>query len=171
VISLARILLLPPIVLLLWEGTDAAGVLAAALFAIGGISDRLDGYLARRFDQRTATGAWLDPLSDKVFVIVPAVALSVLDRFPWWVTAIFIAREVAVTWLRWRLDRSGGVSMPASLPAKLKTLLQLMAVGGAMLPLPSWLEPVEAVLIVAAAGLTLYTGVEYFVTTRHRRGV
>lgn len=161
--------MLPPIVLLLWQGTDASGIAAAALFALGGLTDRLDGYLARRFDQRTATGAWLDPLSDKVFVVVPAIALSMLDRFPWWATTIFVAREVAVTVLRWRLDQRGGVSMPASVVAKFKTLVQLMAVGGAMLPLPSWLVPVEDALTVAAAAITLYTGIEYFITTRHRR--
>lgn len=170
VVSIARMLLLPPIVVLLWRDTDMTNVLAAALFAVGGLTDRLDGYLARRFDQRTATGAWLDPLADKIFVVVPAVALSLLGRFPWWATIIFVAREVAVTWLRWRLERSGGVSMPASFPAKLKTLLQLMAVGAAMLPLPGWLEPIAAALIVAATAITVYTGAEYFLTTRHRRG-
>ncbi len=169
VISIVRMLLLPVIVLLLNLETDATDVAAAAVFALGGFSDGLDGYLARRFDQRTSTGAWLDPLSDKVFVVVPAIALSMLGRFPWWATAVFLAREVAVTLLRWRLDRLGGVSMPASAPAKFKTLLQLMAVGGAMLPLPGWLETVESGLIYASAALTLYTGAEYFLTTRHRR--
>jgi CDP-diacylglycerol--glycerol-3-phosphate 3-phosphatidyltransferase len=169
VISIVRMLLLPVIVVLLNRETDATDVAAAAVFAIGGMSDGLDGYLARRFDQRTATGAWLDPLSDKVFVIVPAIALSMLGRFPWWVTAVFVARETAVTWLRWNLERRGRVSMPASGPAKLKTWLQLLAVGGAMLPLPGWLEVVETGLTLSAAALTLYTGAEYFLTTRHRR--
>jgi CDP-diacylglycerol--glycerol-3-phosphate 3-phosphatidyltransferase len=169
VISIVRLLLLPIIVLLLLRETDATDVAAAAVFAVGAFTDRLDGYLARRFDQRTATGAWLDPLSDKIYVVVPAVALSMLGRFPWWVTVVFAVREAAVTWLRWRLDKQGRVSMPASGPAKLKTLSQLVAVGGAMLPLPGWLEAVETALILISAALTIYTGAEYFLTTRHRR--
>ena len=82
VISIVRLLLLPVIVLLLLRETDGTDVAAAAVFAVGAFTDRLDGYLARRFDQRTATGAWLDPLSDKIFVVVPAIALSMLDRVP-----------------------------------------------------------------------------------------
>jgi CDP-diacylglycerol--glycerol-3-phosphate 3-phosphatidyltransferase len=169
VISIVRLLLLPIIVLLLLRETDAADVAAASVFAVGAFTDRLDGYLARRFDQRTATGAWLDPLSDKIYVVVPEIALSMLGRFPWWVTIVFAVREAAVTWLRWRLDKQGRVSMPASGPAKLKTLSQLVAVGGAMLPLPGWLEAVETGLILISAALTIYTGAEYFLTTRHRR--
>src|SRR4029077_12807166 len=99
-------------------------------------SDFLDGYLARRHGMTTATGAWLDPLSDKLLVAIPAVVLSLRGEFPWWATAVIVARELAVTWLRWRLDQRGGVSMPASRVAKLKTVSQLAGVGPPLLPFP-----------------------------------
>jgi CDP-diacylglycerol---glycerol-3-phosphate 3-phosphatidyltransferase len=73
-----------------------------------------------------------------------------------------------VTWLRWRLDQGGGVSMPASRVAKLKTVSQLTAVGMAIAPSPtSWDGIVLAVTVVAVV-LTVYSGVEYFLTTRHQ---
>jgi CDP-diacylglycerol--glycerol-3-phosphate 3-phosphatidyltransferase len=168
VVSVVRLLLLPVIVWLLIRRSDAASWLAVGLFAVGALSDGLDGYLARRHAMKTTTGAWLDPLSDKVFVAVPAVVLSGLGEFPWWATVVIVVRELAVTLLRWRLDARGGVSLPASLPAKAKTVIQLSAVGLAMMPLPEAWEPVVLAVVVAAVGLTVYTGAEYFFTTRHR---
>ena len=134
-ISVGRILLIPVVVWLVFRDTDGAAWLAVFLYAVGSFSDGLDGYLARRHDMKSATGAWLDPLSDKIFVVVPAAVLSSIGEFPWWATVVFAVREVAVTLLRWWLDRHGGVSMPASFPAKAKTVVQLAAVGLAMMPL------------------------------------
>jgi CDP-diacylglycerol--glycerol-3-phosphate 3-phosphatidyltransferase len=168
-ISVIRILLIPVIVWLVLRDDEAATAwFATALYAIGGLSDGLDGYLARRHDMKTATGAWLDPLSDKIFVVAPAIALSAVGEFPWWATAVFAIREAAVTALRWYLDRHGGVTMPASFPAKTKTVAQLAAVGLAMMPLTPAFDGFEFVVTVAAATLTIYTGAEYFLTTRHR---
>jgi CDP-diacylglycerol--glycerol-3-phosphate 3-phosphatidyltransferase len=170
VVSVVRIALIPVIAWLIALNTTGARWAAAVIFAIGAASDFLDGYLARRHEMTTATGAWLDPLSDKLFVAVPAIVLSVRGEFPWWATIVIVTRELAVTWLRWRLDRSGGVSMPASKVAKTKTVTQLLAIGMTIAPLPEgWDQVVLAVTIVAVV-LTLYSGVEYFLTTRHRVG-
>jgi len=168
VVSVVRLLLLPFIVWLVARRTDAASWVAVGVFAAGAFSDGVDGYLARRHGMKTATGAWLDPLSDKVFVAVPAVVLSIIGEFPWWATVVIVAREVAVTLLRWRLDARGGVSMPASFPAKTKTVSQLSAVGLAMMPLSAAWDPLVVGMTVLAVALTVYTGGEYFFTTRHR---
>ncbi len=168
VISVVRILLIPAIVLLIVRDTDAALWLAAAIFTVGAASDFLDGYLARRHQLKTATGAWLDPLSDKLFVAIPAIVLSIRGAFPWWATAVIVAREVAVTWLRWRLDQGGGVSMPASRVAKLKTASQLVAIGLSIAPLGETWDAAVLVVTVVAVALTLYSGWEYFFTGRHR---
>jgi len=167
-ISIARIALIAPVCWLVLSETSAASWTAVALYLVGSLSDGLDGYLARRHDMKTATGAWLDPLSDKIFVVVPAVALSAIGQFPWWATAVFAAREISVTLLRWYLDARGGVTMPASFPAKAKTVVQLTAVGLAMMPLPSGFADFELVMTSMAVALTVYTGAEYFLTTRHR---
>jgi CDP-diacylglycerol---glycerol-3-phosphate 3-phosphatidyltransferase len=168
VVSVVRIALIPVIVWLITVDTEASRWIATAIFTVGAASDFLDGYLARRHGMTTSTGAWLDPLSDKLFVAVPAIVLSIRGEFPWWATVVIVAREVAVTWLRWRLDQGGGVSMPASMVAKTKTVLQLFAIGMTIAPLGSAWDPVVLVVTIAAVVLTLYSGFEYFFTSRHR---
>ena len=167
VLSIGRIALIPIVVLLV--GTDRAETrwIALVVFVVGALSDLVDGYLARRHEMTTDVGAWLDPLSDKLFVIVPALALSFRDEFPWWATAVIVLREVAVSLLRWRLDQRG-VSMPASRAGKAKTFSQILAVGLAIAPLSPDLDPVVFAVIVAAVVLTVASGLEYLFTERHR---
>jgi CDP-diacylglycerol--glycerol-3-phosphate 3-phosphatidyltransferase len=115
----------------------------------------------------TSVGAWLDPLSDKLFVIAPAVALSARGGFPWWATAVIVSREVAVSLLRWRLDQRG-ISLPASRAGKAKTFSQIIAVGLAIAPLSSELDPLVLASVVIAVTLTVVSGLEYLFTERHR---
>jgi CDP-diacylglycerol--glycerol-3-phosphate 3-phosphatidyltransferase len=168
VVSVVRIALIPVIAWLIVKDTEQARWAATVIFTVGAASDFLDGYLARRHGMTTATGAWLDPLSDKLFVAIPAIVLSLRGEFPWWATVVIVARELAVTWLRWRLDQGGGVSMPASNVAKTKTVLQLFAIGMTIAPLPEPWDPVVLAVTIVAVALTLYSGIEYFITTRHR---
>jgi CDP-diacylglycerol--glycerol-3-phosphate 3-phosphatidyltransferase len=168
VLSIGRIALIPVVVVLL--GTDHPGTrwLAVLVFVVGALSDLVDGYLARRHAMTTAVGAWLDPLSDKLFVIVPALVLTAKGEFPWWATAVIVLREAAVSLLRWRLDQRG-VSMPASRAGKAKTFSQILAVGLAIAPLSSQLDPAVTAVIVVAVVLTVVSGLEYLFTRRHRR--
>lgn len=167
VLSIGRIAVIPIVVVLLSTDRAETRWLAVLVFTVGALSDLVDGYLARRHEMTTSVGAWLDPLSDKLFVIVPAVALTVAGRFPWWATAVIVLREVAVSLLRWRLDQRG-VSMPASRAGKAKTFSQILAVGLAIAPLPSGLDPFVLVMIVIAIVLTVASGLEYLFTRRHR---
>ncbi|MEP6757729.1 MAG: CDP-diacylglycerol--glycerol-3-phosphate 3-phosphatidyltransferase [Actinomycetota bacterium] len=168
VVSVVRIALIPVVALLIAHDTPQTRWIATGIFIVGAASDFLDGYLARRHGMQTATGAWLDPLSDKLFVAVPAIVLSIGGEFPWWATAVIIARELAVTWLRWRLDQEGGTSMPASKVGKIKTVMQLLAIGFSIAPLATRWDPLVLGLTGVAVVLTVYSGVEYFLTTRHR---
>jgi CDP-diacylglycerol--glycerol-3-phosphate 3-phosphatidyltransferase len=168
VLSLGRIVLIPVVVVLLPDDRPEVRWLAVVVFALGAVSDLADGYLARRHAMTTPVGAWLDPLSDKLFVAVPAIVLSLLDEFPWWATAAIVLREVAVSLLRWRLDRRG-ISMPASRAGKAKTLSQVWAVGLSIAPLPSGADPLVLAVVVLAVALTVVSGLEYLLTTRHRR--
>ncbi|HET9671790.1 MAG TPA: CDP-diacylglycerol--glycerol-3-phosphate 3-phosphatidyltransferase, partial [Actinomycetota bacterium] len=167
VLSLGRIVLIPAVVLLIAVDRPEARWLALVVFVVGALSDLVDGYLARRHAMTTSVGAWLDPLSDKLFVIVPAIALSLLEEFPWWAAAAIVLREVAVSFLRWRLDRRG-VSMPASRAGKAKTLSQVAAVGLSIAPLPSGSDGVVLAVVVVAVALTILSGLEYLLTERHR---
>jgi CDP-diacylglycerol---glycerol-3-phosphate 3-phosphatidyltransferase len=167
VLSIGRILLIPVVVLLIGLDREEARWLAVVVFVVGALSDLLDGYLARRHAMTTSVGAWLDPLSDKLFVIVPAFALALRDEFPWWAAAVIVIREVAVSLLRWRLDRRG-VSMPASRAGKAKTLSQVCAVGLSIAPLAPAFDPLVLAVVIAAVALTVVSGLEYLFTERHR---
>ena len=167
VLSIGRIVLIPVVVILLGSEDPQTRWAATVVFAVGAFSDLLDGYLARRHAMTTPVGAWLDPLSDKLFVIVPAVVLSLNAEFPWWATGVIVLREAAVSLLRWRLDQRG-VSMPASRMGKAKTFSQVSAVGLTIAPLPSDLDPFVSAVIVVAVVLTVLSGIEYLFTQRHR---
>lgn len=168
VVSVVRIALIPVVIALLVRRTDASLWAAVVVFTVGAATDFVDGYLARRHAMTTPTGAWLDPLSDKLFVAVPAIFLSIQGRFLWWAAAVIVAREVAVTVLRWRLEARGRVSMPASKVAKTKTVSQLIAIGMSIAPLSDRWHPWTLGVTVVAVLLTIYSGAEYFLTTRHR---
>ena len=160
-ISIFRITLVPLLVWLVAEGSRAASFAAAAVFVVGAVTDGLDGYLARRYDSVTRTGQWLDPLSDKVFVSSPVVALTVLDRFPLWAAAVIVVREIAVSLLRAYLGTRGR-AMPASLLGKAKTGAQLLAILIYLLPdAVDAIRPAGEVVLVAAVVLTVWSGIDY----------
>jgi CDP-diacylglycerol--glycerol-3-phosphate 3-phosphatidyltransferase len=170
IVSVLRALLTPLLVWLILRGGDSASYIAAAVFAVGAFSDALDGYLARRHGMVTATGIWLDPLSDKIFVGVPVVAMAASGTFPVWAATIILAREVAVSILRAYLS-SKRVSMPASIVAKAKTAAQLLAIALYLLPLGALplgadLDWLRTTVLLAAVGLTVYSGIDYFVRMR-----
>jgi CDP-diacylglycerol---glycerol-3-phosphate 3-phosphatidyltransferase len=146
-------------VLLVAKG-DGAQVAAAALFVAGAATDGLDGYLARRWETKTRTGAWLDPLADKVFVLATVVTLSAVGRFPWWATAVIFAREAAISALRVILGLRGK-SLPASRGAKAKTLAQVTAITLYILPLGAWAGGLRLAVLLVAVMLTVVTGLQY----------
>jgi CDP-diacylglycerol--glycerol-3-phosphate 3-phosphatidyltransferase len=160
VISLGRILLVPVIVWLLVVGTNGARWAAGLVFIAGAATDGIDGYLARRWDVSTRTGQWLDPLADKALIAAPIVTLSVQGLFPVWAAVLILGREVAVVLLRVLLGTRGR-SMPATLPAKVKTVVQIVAIAMYTLPLGAWADGLEFAVLLAAVVLTLFTGVQY----------
>lgn len=153
------------LVVLVLSGGKLAAYVAAVVFVVGAATDRLDGYLARRFASATRTGAWLDPLADKLFVLAPVVALTAEDRFPLWATIVFAVREAAISILRAWLGRHAR-SMPATSLGQWKTALQMLAILLYLLPLATSLDPVRMGVLIAAVGLTVWSGVDYLVRVR-----
>lgn len=153
------------LVLLVLSGGKLAAYVAAVVFVVGAATDRLDGYLARRFASATRTGAWLDPLADKLFVLAPVVALTAEGRFPLWATIVFVVREAAISILRAWLGRHGR-SMPATSLGQWKTALQMLAILLYLLPLVTSLDPVRMGVLIAAVALTVWSGVDYLVRVR-----
>ena len=167
IVSVIRIMLVPVVVALVLVQTERAAYAATAVFVTGGLSDFLDGYLARRHGTQTVTGAWLDPLSDKLLVAAAVISLTAVSRFPVWAAVIIVVREVAVSVLRAYLG-TRQTSMPASEVAKIKTVLQLGAIALYMLPLSSAADGLKLVVLSLAVAITVYSGLDYFLhVSRH----
>src|ERR1700676_2289123 len=136
-------------------------------FVFGGLlamSDGIDGWLARR-QGTTRSGAFLDPLADKVVVLGALVAL-VAKGIVWWLpVAIIAVREIAMSVYRSVVGRHG-VSIPARNSAKLKTLLQDIAIGMCLAPPLATHESILAAGIWVATALTVFSGAQYFVDGR-----
>jgi len=158
-ITMARVVALPVVILLI-VGTDTewhAFVLS--------VSDLADGWLARR-QGATRSGAFLDPLADKVLVLGAMTAL-VAKGAMWWVPVSLIAtREVAVSAYRSYVGRRG-ISVPARLSGKVKTWVQAIAVALAIVPSPSdGYAAFVDVVVWAAVAMTLVTGAQYLLEGR-----
>ncbi len=101
-LTILRLLLVAPAVLLLLVDTPLARLSAALLFLAAGLTDLLDGYLARRRQQTSALGAFLDQIADKLLVDAVLVTLALRDEAPWLLAAFFLGRDVGITLLRTR---------------------------------------------------------------------
>lgn len=147
--------------LLLRDGGDdpASQVAAVVVFVVAMATDLADGRIARDRGQVTPFGAIADPIADKALVGAALVGLSLLDRVPWWVTALILAREVGVTALRFAVIRHGVI--PAGRGGKTKTALQTVTLVLLMLPLPDSWSWLTTGLLAATVVVTLATGVDY----------
>lgn len=94
--SILRILLTVPVGYFLWRGDEQATLICLILIVIGGLTDFLDGYLARRLDQVTALGLILDPLADKIMTITVISELVIFRGFPLWLALLIFARDIAI---------------------------------------------------------------------------
>ncbi|MTG90597.1 CDP-diacylglycerol--glycerol-3-phosphate 3-phosphatidyltransferase [Cellulosimicrobium sp. BIT-GX5] len=165
-VTMARILLVPFFAwALLVDGGESVTwrLVATGIFVVAATSDRLDGYLARRYDLVTDLGKLLDPIADKLLVGTALVLLAwPLGELPWWVPVVVLARELGVTLLRFAVLKYA--VMPASRGGKLKTVLQTVAITLFLLPLahlPVWVAVVAWVVLAAAILVTVVTGLEY----------
>ena len=135
-------------------------ILAWCTFFIIGLTDFLDGRIARAKNQITEFGKLLDPIADKVSIGTAMVSLSLLHRLPWWVTIIILTREIGVTVLRFAVINKGVIA--ANKGGKLKALMQGFGVGWFIVPLPHWLFVPRDIFMGVAIVLTITSGYEYF---------
>lgn len=131
-------------------------IVAAAVVA----SDWWDGWFARKHQNESKLGAFLDPFADKVIVLGVAACFVAVERY-WWLPVVLLwVRDVGISLLR-VVYAKRGVSVPARLSAKWKTTLQGAALTAAALPPLKTLDELHTVLIWAAVAITLYTGALY----------
>ncbi|WP_426595307.1 CDP-diacylglycerol--glycerol-3-phosphate 3-phosphatidyltransferase [Cellulomonas sp. McL0617] len=137
-------------------------LIATGIFVVAALTDRMDGWLARRSGQITDIGKLLDPIADKLLVGTALVLLSWLGDLPWWVTVVILVREIGITVMRFFLLRY--VVLPASRGGKIKTVLQSVAIGLYLLPLdvlPDWVTVLAIGFMAAAVVVTVVTGLDY----------
>lgn len=166
-LTLLRIILIPLVVLVYYLPINNAGPVSAILFAIAGFTDWFDGYLARKLDQMSSFGAFLDPVADKL--MVAAALIVIVDQYEslWLVLAalIIIGREIAISALReWMAEIGESGKVKVSFLGKVKTTTQMFAVffllyREPLLGLPS--VEIGLILIAIAAVLTLWSMIEY----------
>ncbi|HSR36593.1 MAG TPA: CDP-diacylglycerol--glycerol-3-phosphate 3-phosphatidyltransferase [Desulfurivibrionaceae bacterium] len=159
-ITLIRVLLVPLFAIFVLEGDYEAAFL---VFAAAGISDGLDGFLARVLNQKTAFGAVLDPIADKALLMTAFVMMAVVGLIPSWITVLVVSRDVIImAGIGILMFNQHDVTIRPSYLSKTTTLLQLatiaFALGHQHLPM---LQPLGKPLLMITAGLTLLSGAQY----------
>jgi len=155
-VTLLRILLIPLIVGIFylpdaWLSPEGKNIAATGVFIVAAITDWLDGYLARRLNQMSAFGAFLDPVADKLVVVGALIVLLKLGRVDMAVALIIIGREIAISALReWMAKLGQGKSVAVAFVGKLKTVLQMVAI-----PLLLFEDPLFGLIDCCALGTVL----------------
>lgn len=162
-ITLIRIFLIPVFMLFMYLSGGTSGLwmwLALGVFILASLTDYVDGAIARKYNQVSDFGKFLDPLADKLLVIAAMCMFCEWGSFPAWALMIVLAREFAVTGLR-LIAVGKGTVIAAGQSGKVKTASTMIGLC-VMMAFPE-LVIVRWVVIVVIAVTTLYSGVEYFV--------
>ena len=128
---------------------------ASLLFVISSATDFFDGYIAREWKQSTMLGAILDPLADKMLTLAAFLGLMMIGEASAWAIYIIIVRELFITGIR-TVAVSEGLNVQASMAGKIKTVLQMIAIGFLLM---HW--PFASELLWLAVAITVYSGLEY----------
>lgn len=163
-LTIVRIVAIPLYLLVLYINKDWSNVAATIIFILAGVSDFLDGYIARKYNMITDLGKILDPIADKILVAAALIALIDLDRLYWWIAVIMLARDFTMEALR-NLAASKGIIIAAGIWGKLKTTFQMVAIG--MISFKNvWLGInwyiLGQVLMYIALVLSIYSAFVYF---------
>lgn len=181
-LTVFRILLVPIMVIISFInipveclGIPLKFIIIDVIFIIGALTDKLDGYLARKNNQITNFGKFLDPIADKILVISALLILVEVDRLPAWIPIIIITRELAVSGYRLIVVEQNGKVIAANMWGKLKTVTQMLAIILAFLDvnkfgnlfenqmdtIPFILNLLVTLLMIICVLATLFSGYEY----------
>ncbi|UYU30609.1 CDP-diacylglycerol--glycerol-3-phosphate 3-phosphatidyltransferase [Siccibacter colletis] len=168
-LTIFRVVMIPFFVLAFYLPFVWAPFVCAFIFCLAAITDWFDGYLARRWNQSTRFGAFLDPVADKVMVAI-AMVLVAEHYHSWWVTlpaATMIAREIIISALReWMAEMGKRSSVAVSWIGKVKTTAQMLALIGMLWRPNMWIEYAGIALFFVAAVLTLWSMMQYLNAAR-----
>lgn len=166
-LTLLRIFLIPLIVLVFYLPYEWRYPLSSGIFCLAAVTDWLDGWVARKYDQATPFGAFLDPVADKLMVAVALVLLVEVHATPWFAipAIVIIGREIVISALReWMAELGKRASVAVSMIGKFKTAAQMAAIVLLLFDNPqepTILTSIGYVLLYIAAVLTLWSMVVY----------
>lgn len=163
-ITISRLVGLPFIIYFLSFPTPNFRWCALILFLIAALTDWLDGYLARKLNQVTELGKFLDPLVDKLLVFAPFLMLIQLQQIPAWGVFLILLRELTIA--GWRVNPNQTVVTGANIWGKLKTVTQIVAIAILISPRSDLYYPYGIVTFWAAVVLTLISGVIYVIPNK-----
>jgi CDP-diacylglycerol--glycerol-3-phosphate 3-phosphatidyltransferase/cardiolipin synthase len=167
ILTLLRIALIPVLVLVYYLPYSWSHVATTALFGLAALTDWFDGYLARKLEQTSPFGAFLDPVADKLIVAVALIMLVQTNPTMWFVVpaAVIVGREIAISALReWMAEIGERTRVAVSFIGKIKTTAQMIALLLLLYRQPLWGFPTNEVgvlLLYVAAILTLWSMVMY----------
>ena len=154
-ITLLRVAMIPVFMVVLLLGFHWAALI---IFAVASLTDFVDGYIARHYNQTSDFGKFLDPLADKLLVTAAMLIFVQWNRMPAWAVMVVLAREFAVSGLR-MVAATGGKVLAAGWSGKVKTFSTMVGLCVMMVISVVWLDWAIILIIV---GTTLYSGIEYF---------
>lgn len=169
-ITLIRIALIPIFVIVMLANFPYSTVVALAIFVIASATDGVDGYIARKYNQVTNFGKFIDPLADKLLVMAAILILVERGQMPSWCAMIILTREFAVTGLR-LVAVGEGIVIAAGISGKIKTVVSILSI---CFMLTQWHDvaligehfTVDVLAVILMVVTTVWSGVEYFVKNR-----
>ena len=161
-ITLARVALIPAYMTTMYLSRGEAGLwlwISLGIFIIASLTDFIDGHIARKYNQVSDFGKFLDPLADKLLVTAAMLIFVQWGRMPSWAVMVVLTREFAVSGLR-MVAATGGKVLAAGWSGKVKTFSTMVGLCVMMAFSVGWIDWTVTIVIVAT---TLYSGIEYFV--------
>lgn len=165
ILTIFRILLVAPLMILIFMDSDAAKIATIIIFTIASLTDFVDGRWARKTKKVTDLGAFLDPLADKMLINLTLLALVTLNLVPLFIFAIILIRDFAVDGMRMMVAKNGTV-VSASIFGKLKTMIQMITIILILSNRILNLEPLATannILLYIVLGLTVLSGLIYLI--------
>ena len=157
-LTLLRVVMIPAFLLVLYLNIPGADYWALAIFIVASVTDWLDGYIARNYNQTTDFGKFMDPLADKCLVTAAMLWFVEIGQMPGWALLVVIIREFGVSGLRMVAADKGRV-IAAGWSGKVKTASTMVCIVLMFLPIPVVVNSICVAIIVLT---TIYSGVEYF---------
>jgi len=166
-LSIIRILFVPLIIIFISTEEEELIFAACLLFIIAGITDGLDGYIARKMSMKTKLGLYLDPIADKLLVTSVLITLSYYRLVPLWITLILVAREFLINGLR-SFYATEGITIYPSFSGKLKTALQIVGIicilfYSSFYKLDQLIHRLGLIILYAALFFSIYSAVHYII--------